>query len=1270
MGAYCLQLKVRLYMIKQKQDLNSFMRVSTVVILLVLSILISGPSSVLAQDDEQQADDYTSYLLAVLDATSITPIENLEGFLVSVADPRAGFASEYKVDFQLRQSTYDLIKNGGIKLAFPAGFGLEAIESIDLSDNCQAFKLGVDRWVVTDQLLTVFLQAIRCDDCEEYLALDTGDPDTTLIEISLNITSIINRPEAGDYQIAGVAFKQNGSVIAGPTFSETFTIVANEVSSIVVSPSEDITVSAGQTVNFSAQAFDEMGNRIDGLSFLWNLDCGECIGYFVNSTLHVTTPGEARAIASANGVSGESGLIVAGPGDLARMELAASPTGFVGYALLPEANLTLYDAYGNLKTDYSLSSKPISVLTSAGEFFPNSLADDALLVDGAIDLAAAGIEYQGLSGTIAVYADNGTISSNAANVAFNGYDLVDVLDAQEQTISSVYAGQSTPVSVRVISNGDLRAESPATIRARFASGAEVTEVTFVPGPLGQVTTVALSLPVIQHSLDEDELIVELDAQFELNGSMYETSSKGTYTVEIIHPTAFEFVEGSFKPDTILTGLSFGAAFEVFAEGFDQPIDSTQVAIHIVSAPGGDILGTLYRGSPEYTVNQNGTIGYANLESVLDEAASLSSGWYTLRVDYALFSLGAIFTIDDMNPDSIYVMESVDLVSDPASVSPLAVAGGAPAVFNFVITSSNDFPLAIDFEQSSFTVTGAGFATSTSVNVEGGVITPGDNRFTTDQVYIPANEEGNQLSIEADLWYVVPGISESVEYHTNFAELKIVVTSLPVVQIISLDVIAPNKPNVNTLQQFQLLGRVANRSTTPLTGAELRLVSDGSSTFEPDRMTIDIEANDTVDVFWNVTAAPEPNPAEIIIMDVDHAGVTHLSPVDNVALITVQTPASLDLTYSLFGVENSLADYGSEVSLTVELVNSGMAQVSDGAYRMVVKGLDLDGPDTLNGSISADRHIEFSFTVPQRDTIVSIGFELTALPDDLNSLEPATIDDASFNVFIGVVSGAAELFVEITPLGTNLVLPGREKELFQIDLTNTGISRVSTLQLGKITMTLLNGFGYPLDALSTVNIGNTGFYESDLKVSSLTAGDSVLMFYFENFVIEPRVTRQLIFKAELKETLESSVSFDLKKSGIEARFTEGPNIGQLVLVVSDSEAENISSPILAVKEAHLSGSFIVETNPFNPGDPSESPVSFSYELEAAADVEFRIFTLIGEEVYSSKYNAGAEGGMAGENLIDWDGRNDEGHVVVNGVYIAQIENMATGDIARLKVAVVK
>ena len=97
---------------------------------------------------------------------------------------------------------------------------------------------------------------------------------------------------------------------------------------------------------------------------------------------------------------------------------------------------------------------------------------------------------------------------------------------------------------------------------------------------------------------------------------------------------------------------------------------------------------------------------------------------------------------------------------------------------------------------------------------------------------------------------------------------------------------------------------------------------------------------------------------------------------------------------------------------------------------------------------------------------------------------------------------------------------------------------------------------------------------------------------------------------------------------------------------------------------LQESFFIQDNPFN---PEVSSARFSYELEEPSAVEFRVFTLTGEEVYAQDFREGSE---TGESELEWDGRNNDGHMVRNGIYIVSIKSVRTGEYARIKVAVMK
>jgi hypothetical protein len=98
---------------------------------------------------------------------------------------------------------------------------------------------------------------------------------------------------------------------------------------------------------------------------------------------------------------------------------------------------------------------------------------------------------------------------------------------------------------------------------------------------------------------------------------------------------------------------------------------------------------------------------------------------------------------------------------------------------------------------------------------------------------------------------------------------------------------------------------------------------------------------------------------------------------------------------------------------------------------------------------------------------------------------------------------------------------------------------------------------------------------------------------------------------------------------------------------------------------------VYPNPFN---PREGPARIDYNLETDSDLEVRIFTLIGEPVWSQLISASDPLGRAGlhtyDTAITWDGKNGTGREVRSGVYICMFKNNSTGEEEQFKIAVVK
>ena len=85
------------------------------------------------------------------------------------------------------------------------------------------------------------------------------------------------------------------------------------------------------------------------------------------------------------------------------------------------------------------------------------------------------------------------------------------------------------------------------------------------------------------------------------------------------------------------------------------------------------------------------------------------------------------------------------------------------------------------------------------------------------------------------------------------------------------------------------------------------------------------------------------------------------------------------------------------------------------------------------------------------------------------------------------------------------------------------------------------------------------------------------------------------------------------------------------------------------------------------NPFEEWTRIVYEVSRWSEIEVRIWTISGERVREIRGE-----GKAGENEIEWDGKNKYGRRVASGIYLYSIEARSGGDRAKAwsKMAVIR
>ncbi|MFN3966877.1 MAG: FlgD immunoglobulin-like domain containing protein, partial [Endomicrobiia bacterium] len=85
---------------------------------------------------------------------------------------------------------------------------------------------------------------------------------------------------------------------------------------------------------------------------------------------------------------------------------------------------------------------------------------------------------------------------------------------------------------------------------------------------------------------------------------------------------------------------------------------------------------------------------------------------------------------------------------------------------------------------------------------------------------------------------------------------------------------------------------------------------------------------------------------------------------------------------------------------------------------------------------------------------------------------------------------------------------------------------------------------------------------------------------------------------------------------------------------------------------------------NPFDSRHKNTTITYILRDDSEVTIRIFDLLGAPVKTMHFSKGENpGGIRGTNNIIWDGTNDQGQKIVQGMYIMSVEVKSGGKTTR-------
>ncbi|MFO8109362.1 MAG: CARDB domain-containing protein, partial [Thermoplasmata archaeon] len=204
----------------------------------------------------------------------------------------------------------------------------------------------------------------------------------------------------------------------------TVTVIPGDAHTVEISPDTEQTVEAGETLDFSAAAYDEFGNLItdDAADFTWS---GAANGVFYEETV-----GTYDVTAAYDGVTSTTVTVTVVPGAAHEVEISPDTDQTVESGESIEFSAAAYDEFANLITD------DVADFTWAN--------------------ADAGVFQETEAGTYDVTAAYDGVTSTAVTVTVelpldNPYFEVEITDYDEE----VEEGEQVPVEYTVTNTGDL-----------------------------------------------------------------------------------------------------------------------------------------------------------------------------------------------------------------------------------------------------------------------------------------------------------------------------------------------------------------------------------------------------------------------------------------------------------------------------------------------------------------------------------------------------------------------------------------------------------------------------------------------------------------------------------------------------------------------------------------------------------------------------------------------------------------------------------------------
>jgi hypothetical protein len=442
------------------------------------------------------------------------------------------------------------------------------------------------------------------------------------------------------------------------------------------------------------------------------------------------------------------------------------------------------------------------------------------------------------------------------------------------------------------------------------------------------------------------------------------------------------------------------------------------------------------------------------------------------------------------------------------------------------------------------------------------------------------------------------------------------------------------------------------------------------------------------VSWTIKApeAPEQNQYIWLILNAQDANSQREFTVTSDSLrVNIVNRAEIQLNANIISPASAtdrVVSTGQKFVVGAFISNSGDAKVTGNfsATIMPPEGYTLLNYHTQTAAYDVTIYWELEAPLYEKEA-ENIVVKLASHPKDENTSVAVVAEAVLQGGIVSFPIQTEEKSVTISEF------PPREKytiargdtsvPMLGLELTCSGNANSNNVLLSGVKIKLKDRLGNliinPGSVISRIAV--VKYRESSLvfgQVTEIPSNNPIEILFSQSDTLKPEISNKIVFRVDVLANTEIN-DFQLAIDSTDALYLvdEGSNqIPQLKNKTGQKlEVINIKSNPSVIVESNFNKAFGNYPNPF--GNPNRSQTKFIYYLDQDTDVAIKIYTLIGELVWSRSYTANDPQGKGGhhEGDIVWDGRNDKGYIVLNGVYIARIAT-GYGKSALIRIAVIK